>query len=118
MKNKVKVYLLELLLIIIIFFALFASNILKRSVLSIIMLIYMFVVYYSLKKRKTNSIYKNQVTIFMIIFALIYVGGFYLLGLYFGFVKSKILLSFWSVYTFVIPLTIIIIASEIMRKVF
>lgn len=118
MKNKVKVYLLELLLIIILFFALFASNILKRSVLSIIMLIYMFVVYYSLKKRKTNSIYKNQVTIFMIIFALIYVGGFYLLGLYFGFVKSKILLSFWSVYTFVIPLTIIIIASEIMRKVF
>ena len=117
-KDKIKILIFELLLIVILFFALFASNIITRSILSIIMLIYMFVICGKLKKREITSIYKKQVTILMFIFALIYVGGFYLLGLYFGFTKAKVLLSVWSIFRFIIPLTIIIVSSEIIRKVF
>ena len=104
-KDKLKIYILETLLIIILFFALFAPNIITRSILSIIMFIYMIVVCYFLKRRKSNSIHKKQVFILMLIFSGIYLGGFYLLGLYFGFVKSKIIFSLWTISKFIIPLT-------------
>lgn len=119
MKNsKFKVFVFEFLLIVILFFALFASNIITRQVLSIVMLIYMLITYFCLKKRNIVSIYKKQVTILMLIFALIYLGAFYLTGFYFGFVRAKVLLSMWSIFRFIVPLTIIIISSEIIRTIF
>lgn len=83
-----------------------------------IILIYMIFICLLLKRRKSTSIYKKQVTILMIIFALIYLGVFYLMGLFFGFKKAKITLSIWTVFRFIIPFTIIIISTEIIRKVF
>lgn len=119
MKNdKIKIFILELLLIIILFFALFASNIFTKSLLSIIMLIYMFIVCWNLKKRGNSSIYIRQVTILMSMFAVVYLVIFYLLGLYFGFVKSKIIFSAWSIINYIIPLAIIIISTEVIRKRF
>ena len=117
-KDKIKICILELFLIIILFFALFASNIITRSILSIIIFIYMLIVKKSLKKRKINSIYKKQVNLIMTIFAGVYIAIFYLLGLYFDFTKSKILFSAWTLFKFIIPLTIIIVSSEIIRDVF
>ncbi len=117
-KDKFKIYILELLLIVILFFALFAPSIFTRSILAVIMFVYMIIISLFLKKRKINSIYKKQVTILMTIFAGLYLGLFYLMGLYFGFEKSKIVLSIWSVFRFIIPLSIIIVSSEIIRKVF
>ena len=117
-QDKIKIYILELLLIVILFFALFASNIITRSVLSIIMFVYMLIVNYFFKRRKITSIYKKQIIIIMTIFAGIYIALFYLLGFYFGFVRSKILLSVWSVFRFIVPLSIIIISAEMIRKIF
>ena len=118
MKNKVKIFFLELLLIIILFFALFASNIITRNAVALLMLIYMIIAKTTLKKRNIMSIYQKQITILMVIFAMVYVGIFYLMGLYFGFTKSKILLSWWSLFRFIIPLSIIIISTEEIRKIF
>ena len=117
-RDKFKILILELLLIVILFFALFASNIFTRSILATIILIYMVIVACNLKKRSIDSIYKRQVAILMLIFGLIYIAIFYLLGLYFGFTKSKVLLSIWSLFRFIIPLSILIISSEIIRKIF
>lgn len=116
--DKLKVYALELILIAILFFALFASNIFTRSVIAIIMALYAVLVVWCLKKRKISSVYKKQVTFLMIVFTGIYLGIFYLLGLYFGFMKSKVVLSLWSIGRFIIPLSVIIISSEMIRKVF
>lgn len=117
-RDKFKIYILQLLLIVILFFALFAPSIFTRSILMVIMFIYMIITSLLLKKRKIDSIYKKQVTILMTIFAVLYLGIFYLIGIYFGFEKSKIILSIWSLFRFIIPLSIIIISSEIIRKVF
>lgn len=116
--NKIKICILELLLIIILFFALFASNIITRSILSIIMFFYMLVVYHLLKKRNIASLYKKQATLLMFIFSGIYLGTFYLMGLYYGYVQSKVLFSTWTFSTFIIPLTLIIVSAEIIRNVF
>ena len=115
-KDKVKVYIIELLLICVVLFTLFSPNTIRIPVLAIVTLIFMIFVCFTFKKRKTNSIYKKQIAIIMTAFALIYIGMFYLLGLYFGYTKAKLLLSILSITKYIIPLTVIIISSEIIRK--
>lgn len=117
-KNEIRVLILEILLIFVLFLALFALNNFARSILAIIIGIYAIIVTCILKKRKISSINKKQVTILMIIFAMLYLGIFYLLGLYFGFVKSKIVLSFSTLFKFIIPISIIVVASEVIREQF
>lgn len=117
-KDKFKILILELLLIVILFFALFAPNIFTRSGVAIIMFIYMFIVVYNLKKRSINSICIKHVRFLMLILGMLYVAIFYLLGLYFGFTKAKVILSIWSFFRFIIPLSVIIISAEVIRKTF
>ena len=115
-KDRLKIYILELLLVAILFFTLFASNINLRWFLAIILLVFMFVVYFLIKKRGIKSVYDKQVLILMLIFALIYLGIFYLLGVtYYGFEKTKYIFTIKSIYRYIIPTTIIIICSEIIR---
>lgn len=116
-RDKFKIYTLELILIIFLFFAVFTSSI-NRITLSIILLIYMSIVHILLKNKKINSIFNKQVMIWMTIFALVYIGLFYLLGLYFGFMHSKVLFSIKTIFKYIIPLIIIIVSSEIIRKTF
>lgn len=117
-KDKFRVYFLELFLIIIFLFALFASNIFNRKVLAILLFFYMIFVAYFVKKREKKSNFKKQVAFLMVIFGVIYLVIYYSLGLYFEFVKSKVLLSTWSLFEFIIPLAVIIICSEILRNIF
>ena len=114
-REKLKLFILELLLIVILFFAL---NILSRNFLALILGIYSLIVVYLLKKRKIISINKKQATIMMIIFALFYLGLFYLLGLHFGFLKSKIILSFSPIFKFILHISVVIISSEVIRRIF
>lgn len=116
--NQKKLYMIEIFLILILFFALFASRIINRQVLSVIMVLYLLFVYRVFKKKEILSIYKKQVTLLMILFAGLYVGAFYLMGLYFGFVRSKVLFSLWAVGRFIIPLSVIIVSSELIRHKF
>ena len=53
----------------------------------------------------------------MVLFSLIYLGLLYLMGLYYGFVQSKILLSFETIINIILPISIMIICSEVMRNV-
>lgn len=117
-KDKLKVYFLQILLLIILFFALFVSNIFNRMIVAIILAAYAVIVTHALKKRNILSIYRKQVTILMLVFAVIYLLGFYLMGLYFGYYRAVVQLSTWSVITYIIPLSIIVISSEVIRNVF
>ena len=117
-KDKLKVYFLQILLLIILFFALFVSNIFNRMIVAIILAAYAVVVTHALKKRNILSIYRKQVTMLMLVFAVIYLLGFYLMGLYFGYYRAVVQLSTWSVITYIIPLSVIVISSEVIRNVF
>jgi len=56
-KDKIRIFSLQLLLIIILFFALFASNIFSRKLIAVVLLVYAIIVCFLLKKRSLNSIY-------------------------------------------------------------
>ena len=117
-KRDIKLYGLELLIIVIFFFALFASNILDRMVIAVLSLLLFVIVTINLKKKGIISIYDKQVTIAMVMFGLLYVGVFYLLGVHFGFYQSKIVLSMWSIIRYIIPISMTIICSEFIRHKF
>ena len=119
MKNdKIKIFILEMLLLVFLFFTLFALNIFTRKVLALIIGIYAIIVSLFLKRRKLPSINKKQVTILMAIFSLFYLGIFYSLGLHFGFMNNKILFSIKTIFSFILPLGIVIISSEWLRRIF
>lgn len=115
-KNIVKLYILELTLMIILFIALIVSNRISYLLLALILLVFLVITETNFKKKKVLSTFKKQVSILMFGFALIYLGVFYLLGFFkFNFNTSPTLFSFKSLYRYIIPLTIIIISSEKIR---
>lgn len=116
-KDKLKLYFLELILIIFLFFTLFASNINSRWALATFLVIFMFIVKYLIKKRGIKSVYDKQVLILMLIFSLIYLGVFYALGLHYGFVRSKYYFNINSIVNVIIPTTLIIVTSEVIRNI-
>lgn len=115
--DKIKVYLVEFVLLAILSFALFVPNTLTRIELSILLGICAIIVWFGIRKRKTESIHSRKVTILYIIFAIIYLIGFYALGLYFGYYKATFQFGTWTLINRIIPTAAIIIASEIIRKV-
>ena len=116
-KDKLRLYVLEFVLIVVLFFTLFASYIETRWFLATFLLIFMFIIKHLIKKRGIKSIYDKQVLLLMLIFALIYLGVIYALGLHFGFVKSKYLFTFNNIFNIIIPTIIILVSSEIIRVI-
>ena len=115
-KNIVKLYILELLLMVILFIALLVSNKINYIMLALILFVYSIVVQLNFKKKKILSTYKKQVNLLMIGFALIYLGIFYLLGWFiYNFNASPVVFGFKSLYRYIIPLAIIIVSTEVIR---
>lgn len=118
-RNNIKVYSLTILLMTILFFTLLVLNKMTYIKFSIILAIFALITSLCLKKKKILSIYKKQVMWLMIAFALIYLGVFYLLGMIeYDFYKAAAIFNFKTLYRFIIPLTIIIISTEIIRYLF
>lgn len=118
MNNNKKNIILQIILLAFLLFTLFESNIVSRWGIAIFLFVFMIISKFALKKRKILSMYTKEVCILMLIFATIYLAGFYLLGIHFGFYKSTITLSFWSLLHYIIPTAIIIISSELIRFIF
>lgn len=116
-KLKLSNYIYELVLMVILFFALFVSKIFNKIVLAIILLIYTMLICKCIKKRKTKSIQYKQVTILMVLVGIIYLIVFYLTGLYFGYNKSIYTFGTKTIFNYIIPITTIIILTEISRNV-
>lgn len=110
-----KTYIFEIILLIILFLAISVPKVFNRTLIAITLGIMALILNLFIKKKGTKSIYLKQVSILIIIFSLIYLGTFYLLGLYFGFNQNVFTFSFKTIYKFIIPITLIIVFSELIR---
>ena len=117
-KDKILVFFLEILLLVVLFFALFVSSKLNRLALAIFLTIYTIITYLFLKNKQKFSLYTKQVTLVMLVFGVIYLIFYYLMGLYFGYYKNPRPLSINVIKNYIIPITIIVISSEILRNIF
>lgn len=115
--DKIKVYLIEFILLAILSFALFVPNIFGRITVSILLAVCAIITWLVLKKRNVVSIHSKKVTVLMIFFAIIYLVAFYLMGMYFGYYKALLKFSTWTLLNFIIPTAVIIISSEILRSI-
>lgn len=118
LKLNYKKHISELVLLIILFFALFVPNIFTRTILSVFLLIYTLILIRFFKVTEKLFINNNKVKLQMIIFAIIYVIGHFMLGIFFEYYVNPVRFSVDTVITFMIPLAIIIITSEILRNIF
>lgn len=118
-KDKIKLYVFELIILIILFIALFVSSKISRLVLSLILTSFAVLVKSSFKKKKILKLSYKEVTLVMVALGILYVGIFYLLGLFFyKFDNQMILFGFKTIINFIIPYILIIVSSEIMRFTF
>lgn len=115
--DKLKVYVLEFILLAILSFTLFVSNMYIRKNIAIVLVIACLVISYFLKKRKTESIHYRKVITLLVIFSVIYLIAFYLMGMFFGFVNATVKFSIDTIFKYIIPMAIIIVASEGIRRV-
>lgn len=119
MKNdKFKIYFLNFVFLAFLIFALFESKVITKTILAIVITAYAVLVKVLLKKRKIISIYNKQVILLNVGFSILYLTVFYLSGFYFGFYDSPVKLTLWGIITFILPITVIVISSEIIRYIF
>ena len=116
MKNEKRLIILETILLIIMVFAMFFNKIITRQILAIILLIYAILNKVLVKNDKISYSNSRNFTIILTVIGLVYVGFLYFLGLFVGFYHSTVQLTFWSIINYIIPLIVIIISSEIIRK--
>lgn len=69
------------------------------------------------KKRSILSINKNEILIITSVIGVVYLAVYYLTGLGFGFYKNIYILSVGNFFSFILPITVIIISSEVIRYV-
>lgn len=117
-KDKFKTYILELSLMFILIFALFVPNIFTKINLAIFLTIFSVITVFLLKKKNILSIHNKEVTIMMVIFAIIYLVAFYLMGIYYGYSRLAITFNIKTLLKYIIPISVIIISSEIIRTIF
>ena len=117
-RDKIKVYILESMLCIIFFFTLFVSSTYLRTITAVLLVLSFLLVRKIVLKRNIISLHYKQVTILMGLLSVVFLLIYYLLGLYFGYVKSLVTFDLWTLLLMIIPTSVIIIVSEIIRSIF
>ena len=88
-----------------------------RIVSAVILLPLSLVSWYFIKKRSIPSINYKEILLITAVMGVVYIVVFYLTGLKFGFYVNPYGLSLKNFFGFVVPITVIIISSELMRMV-
>ena len=114
--DKKKIYTIELLLIAILSACAFFISSSTKYILAGIVLVCALLIPLLLKKKNIAYATKNKVKKTLIIFALLYLAMFYTLGIYTGFYKSNIGFNIKNIFLYILPITITIIGTEIIRN--
>ena len=115
-KEKLEIYVFEVTMIVLLFFILFASSVINKMFIALILMTFCMISHFFFRRKNIKSIYEKKTLVLMIIFAFIYIAVFYLLGLFLGFEKNKYIFNIKNIINVYIPVTIIIIVSELIRK--
>ncbi len=116
-RDKKVTYAVAITLLVFLALSLFVRGNGARYFAAVILLVGALIASCLLAKRTILSIYKNQVLLITAVTAVTYITLYYLSGFVFGFYFASVPLSAESVYTYIIPITVIIISSEIIRHI-
>lgn len=114
-KDTKKYYIIELLLTVILTIYTLLSFSINKWFMAVIIMISAIIVFVFCKRKRILKIKKQKVLIIMIIFGLLYVALFYMMGLYTGFYNQTNYLNIKTIFNTIIPIIIIIITTELIR---
>ena len=118
-RDKIRLYILQIVLIFILLIFLFSTKLLiNKIIISIFVFIYSLITKKIINSKKTNSIYYKEVSRYMLIFSLLYISIYYLIGMYAGYYKATYQFGLWTLFNQILPIVLIIISSELLRKEF
>lgn len=116
-KDKLKLYLFEMILVLMLSVSLFSDRLLNNKIsISIFLLFYAVLVRINVKSSKNISVHSKEVEKYMIVFAVLYLILYYLIGYYVGYYVATYKFNFWVLYTQILPIIIIIYSSEVLRR--
>lgn len=111
-----KTCIIELIIVLILSFTLFVFNLTDLRILALIITCICFIVWKIFNRKVTISSNSDKVTKLFILFSIIYLAGFYLLGIKFGFKVSDRLFNLSTFLNYIVPIVLIIFMSEKIRQ--
>ena len=117
-KNKVTAYISSAVLLAALTPLIFIKKDVGRPIAAALMLVAAVAVSMLVKKRSTPSINKRTVTLLLGVIGVLYLAVYYMTGLRFGFYQNPYARSFLTNAGVVVSISVLIIAMEIVRKIF
>ena len=114
-KDKQKIYKIEIILTVLILICTFSTLTINKYFTAGFLLISALVVCKFLKNKRNLKINKKKIRIALLIFGLLYVALYYTFGIYTGFYKQTNIIGIKTLIKYIIPITIIIISTEVIR---
>ncbi len=115
--DKKRLYAVSISIFCLLAVALFIPNGSSRITAAILLAIGGALSVFLIKKRSVLSFYKQQVLLIMAVMGLLYISLYYITGLYFGYYRAYNAFSATTVFKYILPVTGIIVFSEITRSV-
>lgn len=117
-KDRVIEYILLIIIFILTFFNLFLPSTHQVEIFSIFLFVYTIALVKIIKYRRIDNPNKNRSIVLMIGLSIIYILILYLIGIFTGFYKNPNKFSYTKLYNTILPYTIIVVCSEIIRQIF
>lgn len=109
-------YIIEICLIVFLLCCIFYTEIFNKTIIAIILFIFMIISNILIKSYKSKGKYNKRITILMTIIGITYISFIYIVGIYKGFYNSTVKFSRWTMLNYIIPYIVIIITIENIRK--
>lgn len=118
-KDKLVEYICSVCLCVILFFNLFVLDIFSNKIIFAgFLLVYLIVLLAFVKGKKVSNKDKKKVAILMAAFAGLHILFLYIVGIFAGFYKNSISFSVSELFNRILPISVIIIISELIRWIF
>ena len=115
-EDKLKIYIIEFILVMFFLLTINFTNIFTKMLMSIILLVFMIISTKLIKSDEKPNIEIKKITFFMLAFGILYLALLYALGGKQGFYSAPIKFSSHSLINITIPYIVIILSLEIIRK--
>ena len=115
--DKKRLYIVSISILAILFFALFLPIENIKLVFAVLIAGMAIATYFLIKKRSVLNMNKGQVSLLLLIIGLLYIVFIYMTGVAFGFYKSVYKISQFYLLNFIIPISVIIISTELIRSI-
>ena len=117
MSNDIrKTYIISIILVVIVATCTLFSFTINKWFSAGLLVISAITVSLLIKRSKMLKSNKKKIFIIMVVFGIIYVALFYMFGLYTGFYSQTNSISLKTIFNYIIPITMIIISTEVIRS--